>query len=31
LTVTSSALDDFVARFEPPHGEGEEIVEAGSF
>jgi len=26
LTVTESALDDFVARFEPPSGEGEEVV-----
>ncbi|RSN48280.1 AAA family ATPase [Actinomadura sp. WAC 06369] len=24
LTVTESALDDFIARFEPLHGEGEE-------
>ncbi|MFJ6438184.1 ATP-binding protein [Streptomyces sp. NPDC091416] len=29
LTVTESALDDFYARFEPPHGEGEEIIEPG--
>jgi predicted kinase len=26
LTVTESALDDFIARFEPPSGEGEEVV-----
>ncbi|MFD7055562.1 ATP-binding protein [Streptomyces mirabilis] len=31
LTVTESALDDFFARFEPPHDEGEEIIEPGSF
>jgi len=31
LTVTPEALDDFFARFEPPEGEGEEIVEPGSF
>jgi predicted kinase len=31
LGVTESALDDFYARFEPPHGEGEEIIEPGSF
>ncbi|MFI6658070.1 AAA family ATPase [Streptomyces sp. NPDC050523] len=31
LTVTESALDDFYARFEPPHDEGEEIIEPGSF
>ncbi|MET9126473.1 ATP-binding protein [Streptomyces sp. NPDC004528] len=31
LTVTPEALEDFCARFEPPHGEGEEIVEPGSF
>jgi predicted kinase len=31
LTVTESALDDFFARFEPPHGEGEEVIEPGSF
>jgi predicted kinase len=30
LTVTESALDDFYARFEPPHDEGEEIIEPGS-
>ncbi|MDO0914137.1 ATP-binding protein [Streptomyces sp. DT2A-34] len=29
LTVTESALDDFYARFEPPEGEGEEIVTPG--
>ncbi|MFF6786839.1 AAA family ATPase [Streptomyces sp. NPDC012510] len=29
LTVTQSALDDFYARFEPPHDEGEEIIEPG--
>lgn len=28
LTVTEAALDDFYARFEPPHDEREEIVEA---
>jgi predicted kinase len=27
LTVTSSALDDFIRRFEPPAGEGEEIID----
>lgn len=31
LTVTESALDDFYARFEPPEGEGEEIIEPGWF
>ncbi|MGW2571519.1 hypothetical protein [Streptomyces sp. NPDC001537] len=31
LTVQESALDDFCARFEPPHDEGEEIIESGSF
>lgn len=33
LTVTSQALNEFVARFEPPddEGEGEEIIELGSF
>ena len=31
LKVTESALTDFYARFEPPHGEGEEIIEPGSF
>ncbi|MCX5172214.1 ATP-binding protein [Streptomyces antibioticus] len=31
LTVTESALDDFYARFEPPEGEGEEIVGPGWF
>ncbi|CUU60602.1 Predicted kinase [Parafrankia irregularis] len=31
LTVTESALDDFYARFEAPHREGEEIIEPGSF
>ncbi|MFE4414608.1 ATP-binding protein [Streptomyces sp. NPDC056821] len=31
LTVTVSALNDFYARFEPPHGEGEEIIQPGSF
>lgn len=30
LTVTAEALDDFYARFEPPEGEGEEIIEPGS-
>ncbi|WP_431034951.1 AAA family ATPase [Streptomyces sp. P6-2-1] len=29
LIVTPEALDDFFARFEVPHGEGEEIVEPG--
>lgn len=31
LTVTPKALDEFIARFEAPHGEGEEIVQPGSF
>ncbi|MCX4617969.1 ATP-binding protein [Streptomyces mirabilis] len=31
LTVTESALNDFYARFEPPHDEGEDIVEPDSF
>ncbi len=31
LTVTPEALDDFLARFEPPHNEGEEIIEPGTF
>jgi predicted kinase len=31
LTVTPEALDDFFARFEPPHGEGEEVIEPGTF
>ncbi|MER5399852.1 ATP-binding protein [Streptomyces sp. NPDC002599] len=31
LMVTESALKDFYARFEPPHGEDEEIIEPGSF
>ncbi|MEU3730124.1 ATP-binding protein [Streptomyces sp. NPDC033538] len=31
LAVSPSALDDFYARFDPPEGEGEEIIEAGSF
>jgi len=31
LTVTPEALNDFYARFEPPHDEGEEIIEPGSF
>jgi hypothetical protein len=26
LTVTSEALDDFLARFEPPAGGGEQIA-----
>lgn len=26
LTVTPQMLDDFIARFEPPHDEGEEII-----
>jgi hypothetical protein len=30
LLVTPEALDDFIARFEPPHGEGEETVSPGS-
>jgi predicted kinase len=29
LSVTESALDDFIARFDPPHGEGEEVIEPG--
>lgn len=29
LTVTDSVLDDFIGRFEPPSGEGEEIVRPG--
>lgn len=29
LRVTESALDDFYGRFEIPHGECEEIIEAG--
>ncbi|MDQ1293270.1 MAG: hypothetical protein QG608_1151 [Actinomycetota bacterium] len=31
LTVTPEALDDFFARFDVPCGEGEEVVEAGSY
>ncbi|MHC5905294.1 AAA family ATPase [Streptomyces sp. S6] len=31
LTVTESAMDDFFARFDVPHGEGEEIIEPDSF
>ncbi|MFD3907981.1 ATP-binding protein [Streptomyces sp. CB04723] len=31
LAVTPEALDDFFARFEEPHGEGEGIVEPDSF
>ncbi|MFD8425931.1 AAA family ATPase [Streptomyces sp. NPDC059466] len=31
LTVTPVALEDFYARFEPPHDEDEEIIEPGSF
>ncbi|MFG2693149.1 AAA family ATPase [Kitasatospora sp. NPDC048407] len=31
LTVTAGALDDFYERFDVPEGEGEEIVEPGSF
>ncbi|WP_246561707.1 AAA family ATPase [Streptomyces roseirectus] len=31
LTVTESALGDFFARFDAPHGEGEEIIEPDSF
>ncbi|MCL8014873.1 hypothetical protein [Streptomyces sp. AS02] len=31
LTVSESALEDFYARFEPAHDEGEEIIEPGSF
>jgi hypothetical protein len=27
LTVTEAALDDFIARFEPPATEGKEIIE----
>jgi predicted kinase len=30
LTVTPEALADFYDRFEPPHDEGEEIIEPGS-
>ncbi|CAL9617630.1 hypothetical protein SUDANB6_05787 [Streptomyces sp. enrichment culture] len=30
-TVPESALDDFHARFGPPHNEGEEIIEPDSF
>ncbi|WP_307865359.1 ATP-binding protein [Streptomyces montanisoli] len=29
LTVTESALDDFHDRFEPPSGEGEEVIPPG--
>ncbi|MEW2134908.1 hypothetical protein [Streptomyces sp. NPDC005435] len=31
LTVTASAPADFHARFDVPEGEGEEIIEPGSF
>ncbi|WDZ93539.1 ATP-binding protein [Nocardiopsis sp. HUAS JQ3] len=31
LTVTPEALADFVARFDPPEGEGEEVIAPGSF
>ncbi|WP_217166810.1 ATP-binding protein [Streptomyces sp. AC512_CC834] len=31
LTVSAAALDDFYARFEPPAGEGEEVVDQDSF
>ncbi|MFJ8945002.1 hypothetical protein ACIRG4_17475 [Streptomyces sp. NPDC102395] len=31
LTVSPEALDDFYARFEPPHGGDEEITEPDSF
>ncbi|MER6081316.1 AAA family ATPase [Streptomyces sp. NPDC001833] len=31
LTVLEPALEDFYARFEPPHDEGEEIIEPGFF
>lgn len=31
LSVTARALDDFFARFEAPHGEGEEVIAPGSF
>ncbi|MET8288367.1 hypothetical protein ABZV80_24360 [Streptomyces sp. NPDC005132] len=31
LMVTPDALEDFYARFEPPHGEGEETIEPDSF
>ncbi len=31
LMVSPQALDDFYARFEPPVGEGEEIIDIGSF
>ncbi|GAA2852434.1 hypothetical protein Acy02nite_51900 [Actinoplanes cyaneus] len=27
LAVTAHMLDDFIARFEPPHNEGEEIIQ----
>jgi predicted kinase len=30
LTVTNAALDEFIARFEPPHDEGEEIIQPHS-
>jgi predicted kinase len=30
LAVTEEALEDFIARFDPPHGEGEEVIEPGS-
>jgi hypothetical protein len=31
LVVTAEALDDFYGRFEPPQGEGEEVVPPESF
>ncbi|NEB14128.1 ATP-binding protein [Streptomyces coelicoflavus] len=31
LTVSESALDDFYARFDPPAGEGEEVIDQDSF
>ncbi|MFE5092482.1 AAA family ATPase [Streptomyces sp. NPDC056638] len=30
LTVAESSFEDFVARFEPPHGEGDEIPVPGA-
>ncbi|TMR27489.1 hypothetical protein [Actinomadura geliboluensis] len=30
LLVTESALEDFIARFDAPDGEGEEVVDARS-
>nr|WP_272918555.1 AAA family ATPase [Nocardiopsis alba] len=31
LTVSEEALDDFVARFDPPENEGEEVIAPDSF